>query len=221
MSHLTEEDEITGGDLPPVMISALQHYAYCPRQCALIHVEQQFSDNIFTQRGNAVHRLVDEPDSTLEKGVRVERALPIHSRSCGLTGRADLVEWRGDTPYPVEYKHGPRKARHADELQLAAQALCLEEMTGHPVMEGALYHHKSRRRRVVPITPELRQEVRRIADAVRDLYRQKTLPPPVNDSRCDDCSLYNICQPRAVAERQRTDEALQRLFSPETDEETA
>lgn len=220
MSHLTEEDEATGGGLPPVMISALQHYAYCPRQCALIHVEQQFSDNLFTQRGNAVHKLVDEPKTIVERGVRVECALPLYSRVHGLIGKADVVEWHGETPYPVEYKHGARKARHADELQLTAQAMCLEEMTGQPVMEGALYYHKSRRRSVVSITVELREEVRRIADAVRALYHQLSLPPPVNDSRCNDCSLYNICQPQAVALRHNTEAILRQLFTPETEEET-
>src|SRR5438552_3319316 len=114
----------------PIMISALEHYSYCPRQCALIHQEQTFSENLYTLRGRAVHEQVDEPEAVVEKGVRVERALPLWSNRLGLVGKADVVEFRGETPYPVEYKHGPPREKEHDELQLCAQALCLEEMTG-------------------------------------------------------------------------------------------
>lgn len=205
--------------LQPVMLSALQHYMYCPRQCALIHVEQQFQDNVSTLRGNAVHALVDEPATEIEKGVRVDRALPLYSHVFGLTGKADIVEWHGETPYPVEYKHGARKEKKADEIQLAAQAMCLEEMTNKPVSEGALYHFKSRRRRIVKITDELKAEVVRIAQAVRALFAQPCLPPPVNDLRCRDCSLYEICQPKATAEKKNSAAVLHDLYSTDLEEE--
>ena len=117
-------------DPDPIPLSALQHWAYCPRQCGLIHLEQAFDDNLHTQRGQAVHALVDQPGMELRKGLRIERALPVWHDALGLIGKADVVEFEPDgTPYPVEYKHGSRhKAADiaaCDDLQLAAQALCL------------------------------------------------------------------------------------------------
>ena len=112
-------------------LSALQHWAYCPRQCGLIHLEQAFDDNLHTQRGNAVHAQVDRPGFDLRRGLRVERALPLFSDRLGLVGKADTVEFEPDgTPYPVEYKHGRKREKRHDDIQLAAQAMCLEEMTG-------------------------------------------------------------------------------------------
>lgn len=141
-------------DDDPIPLSALQHWHYCPRQCALIHVEQAFAENIHTLRGQAVHKRVDEPGVEVRAGLRIERALPVWSERLGLIGKADVVEFEPDgTPYPVEYKHGTkRKAAHiaaSDDIQLAAQALCLEEMTGHVVAEGALFYASSKRRRIV------------------------------------------------------------------------
>jgi CRISPR-associated exonuclease Cas4 len=149
----------------PFPLSAVQHWAYCPRQCGLIHLEQAFDDNLHTQRGQAVHAQVDKPGVEERQGLRVERALPVWSDELGLIGKADVVEFEPDgTPYPVEYKHGSRnKAADiaaCDDVQLAAQALCLEAMTGRTVPEGALYYASSKRRRVVAITPELRSRAR-------------------------------------------------------------
>ncbi len=131
--------------LDPIPLSALQHWCYCPRQCALIHIEQVFEDNLFTQRGQALHKRVDDPGFEVRDGLRIERALPLFSDTLGLVGKADVVEFLPDgTPYPVEYKHGSRNKRAdiaaCDDVQLAAQALCLEEMFGTPVPEGALYY---------------------------------------------------------------------------------
>src|SRR5262249_27908419 len=115
----------------PIMISALQHYSYCPRQCALIHIEQAFEENVYTLRGRAVHERVDQVESCRLGTIRIERSLPIYSERLGLTGKADVVEFDAeDIPYPVEYKHGPKRAKEHDDIQLAAQAVCLEEMTG-------------------------------------------------------------------------------------------
>lgn len=200
---------------PPVAISALQHYVYCPRQCALIHLDQEFADNIYTARGNAAHALVDEPREQMRMDMRVERALPLYSRALRLAGKADLVEFHGKTPYPVEYKHGPKAARIADEVQLAAQALCLEEMTGQHVMEGAIYHARSRHRRRVQITPELRKTARNTIAAVRRLLAQTALPPPVNDARCRQCSLREICQPQAVTNRDKARQLAEAMYQPE------
>jgi len=206
----------------PVPISALQHYSYCPRQCALIHLEQTFDENLYTLRGRAVHEQVDTPESRLEDGMRVERALPLYSRRLGLVGRADVVEFLPDgTPYPVEYKHGPRRPREHDDLQLTAQALCLEEMTGRQVSEGAIFHHGSRRRRVVAMSFELRAEVERLVPLIRELLQGSQLPPPVADERCRHCSLLDACQPQAVASSDRLRTLQAELYTPEVDEPCA
>jgi CRISPR-associated exonuclease Cas4 len=182
-----------------VPISALQHYAYCPRQCALIHVEQAWTENLYTLRGRRAHERVDAVSHTTREGVRTERALPLFSDRLGLTGRADVVEFGADgTPYPVEHKVGPRKARGADEVQLCAQALCLEEMLGRAVPEGALYYAKSRRRRVVGFGAVLRAETERLVAVVRALLVHRRLPPPVADARCPRCSLIETCMPYVV-----------------------
>ncbi len=196
------------------MLSALQHYSYCPRQCALIHQEQSFDDNAFTLRGQRAHRRVDSGEITVEEGARVLRALPLYSERLGLVGKADVVEFLSDgTPYPVEYKQGRRHKREHDDLQLAAQALCLEEMTGREVPEGAIYHHKSRRRRAVGITPALRQRVEEVAGAIRRMLDQGGLPPPVDDpGLCRACSLHEICQPELVRAGQRIQTLRRTLF---------
>ncbi len=192
-----------------IMLSALEHYSYCPRQCALIHLEQTFEENLFTLRGRVVHEQVDEPEMKIEKGVRVERALPLWSHRLGLVGKADVVEFHGDTPYPVEYKHGPRRQKEHDDLQLCAQAMCLEEMTGQSVPKGAIFHHSSRRRREVEFTQELREKVERCIMEIRPMLASRALPPAVNDARCKHCSLQDSCLPSAVGEQAR----LKRLAS--------
>lgn len=186
----------------PISLSALQHWCYCPRQCALIHVEQVFAENLYTLRGQAVHKQVDQPGVETRAGVRLERALPVWSDRLGLIGKCDVVEFESDgTLYPVEYKHGSR-AKAAwiaacDDLQLAAQALCLEEMTGKPVPAGALFYAKSKRRREVRIDAALRRRVEEAAVAVRALIDGAALPAPSFDERCEKCSLMDICQPAA------------------------
>lgn len=195
-----------------VMISALEHYSYCPRQCALIHVDQTFDENLYTLRGRAVHERVDEPVTEYQEGVRVERALPLWSKRLGLIGKADVVEFHGVTPYPVEYKHGSKREREHDDLQVCAQAICLEEMTGREVPRGAIYYHSSRRRREVEFTAMLRVEVERATLAIRQMLGEKSIPPPVNDKRCRHCSLQESCMPGAVGEKKRAAELLRTLY---------
>ncbi|MGQ0701260.1 MAG: CRISPR-associated protein Cas4 [Panacagrimonas sp.] len=204
-----------GFDLVP--ISALQHWSYCPRQCALIHVEQVFADNVHTARGHAVHKLVDEPGAERVGTVRIERAMPLWNETLGLIGKADLVEFdAAGTPYPVEYKHGPRRRSQHDELQLAAQAMCLEKMTGRPVLFGALFQFSSRRRREVRIDDSLRQRVADTTVLVREQIASGRLPPPlpVNDARCRACSLIELCQPAALGARERYRSLLTALLLP-------
>lgn len=206
--------------LDPIPLSALQHWAYCPRQCALIHVEQVFAENLFTLRGQALHKRVDDPGFETRDGMRVERALPLFCDRLGLVGKADVVEFLPDgTPYPVEYKHGSRHKRAdiaaCDDIQLAAQALCLEEMFGRPVAEGALYYASSRRRRIVAIDDALRTRVGEVAAAVRVSLAGSLLPPPINDEHCHACSLRDLCQPEALAADAARTQALSSLFDPE------
>ncbi len=209
-------------ELEPITLSALQHWAYCPRQCGLIHLEQAFDDNLHTLRGQAEHARVDKPGVQSAKGVRVERALPLWHDALGLMGKSDVVEFLPDgTPYPVEYKHGSRHKAPAiaacDDLQLAAQALCLEFMTSQAVAEGALYYAGSRRRRVVPITAALRREVEDTTQAVRQMLASGVLPPPLAgeaaQQRCKGCSLQERCQPQATATLLAA--ARRSLFDPE------
>jgi CRISPR-associated exonuclease Cas4 len=190
-----------------VPLSALQHWQYCPRQCGLIHLEQVFDENIYTLRGQALHAKVDQPGVETAKGVRVARALPLWHDELGLIGKSDVVEFlTGGVPYPVEYKHGSRnKAADiaaCDDIQLAAQAMCLEAMLGKPVNEGTLYYATSKRRRVVPITAQLRADVVQIAQAFRQMLASGKLPPPLIGEqaakRCKACSLQERCQPQAT-----------------------
>jgi CRISPR-associated exonuclease Cas4 len=200
----------------PINLSALNQYAYCPRRCGLIYLESEFEQNVHTARGNAEHDRVDRAAHIAGKdGARVEYALPVWSEGLGLIGKCDVVEfWPDGTVYPVEYKHGPRRKWANDDLQLTAQALCLEEMLGRPVLAGAIYHASSHRRREVPITAELRGLVAVTAEAIRVMLAAGVLPPPVNDARCRECSLKEICQPELVAGRAIHASALAALFDP-------
>ncbi|MBL8254378.1 MAG: CRISPR-associated protein Cas4 [Candidatus Competibacter sp.] len=203
-----------------IAISALQHYSYCPRQCALIHAEQAWDENVYTLRGQALHEQVDTPESRAEGEVRVERALPLYSRRLGLVGRADVVEFLPDgTPFPVEYKHGPRRARQHDDLQVAAQAMCLEEMLGRPVPRGAVFHHSSRRRREVAITAALRATVEEMVPKIRAMLAGRHLPPPVTDERCKECSLFDLCQPTMIAGATRLRTLRKTLYDSDDEDE--
>ena len=196
-----------------IPISALNHYAYCPRRCALIHVEQTYSENVYTMRGHDLHERTDrEDESGWEEGVRVERALPLCSKRLGLIGKADVVEFHGETPYPVEYKSGSNRRYENDDLQLCAQALCLEEMLSSDVPRGAIFHHKSRRRREVIFTPASRIRVEEVVTAIRAMLGDKILPSPVNDQRCEHCSLNETCMPSVIGEQQRAAALVRTLF---------
>ncbi|MBB5235199.1 CRISPR-associated protein Cas4 [Deinococcus budaensis] len=182
----------------PVSLSALQHFVFCPRQCALIHVEGVWADNSQTARGHQTHERAHGGGTEVRDGVRTLRALPLVSRQHGLAGVADVVELLPDgSPRPVEYKSGKAKPRLADEVQLCAQALCLEEMFGADIPEGFIYHVASRGRREVAFTLELRGAVLDARDGVRALLRGGVLPAPAADDRCRLCSLYDECEPFA------------------------
>ncbi len=197
------EEDGEGDELVP--LSALQHWVVCPRQCCLIHLEQQWAENLATAEGRLLHERVHELGRELRRGVRVVTSMPLRSRALGLVGVADLVElhrmpdgrWR---PYPVEFKRGRPKPHEADQVQLCAQAMALEEMFGISVPEGALYYGKQRRRRVVHFDDTLRARTRAVANEVRIALAAGQTPPPIYDkSRCDPCSLIHLCHPRALS----------------------
>lgn len=209
-------------DLDPIPLSALQHWQYCPRQCGLIHLEQAFDENIHTLRGQAVHAKVDKPGVETAKGVRVERALPLWHDELGLIGKADVVEFgAGGVPYPVEYKHGSRNKAadiaYCDDVQLAAQAMCLAAMMGKPVDEGAIFYASSKRRRVVAVSEQLREAVAANARDIRSMFASSQLPAPLSGTqaaqRCKACSLIDRCQPSATGVDARSARAA--LFDPD------
>ena len=197
-----------------VPISAIEHFSYCPRQCALIHVEHTFEENVYTVRGRLSHERVDGGEAETRPGIRVLRALPLWSERLGLRGKADVVELRpGKPPFPVEYKVGRRRPPHAD-LQLCAQALCLEEMLGTDVPEGAVYSHAECRRHPVQFTDELRRHTILLVGRIRDQLRRQALPPAVDDARCPPCSLVHACLPQVAAQPARVRGMQGALFRP-------
>jgi len=220
MSGEEQEGEAWDDDLIPV--SALEHYAYCARQCALIHVDQTFDENVYTVRGSLAHERVDIPGSELASGVRYERALPIWSDRLGLIGKADLVEFRPEGPFPVEYKVGRRGGGapvRPEDVQLCAQAMCLEEMLGVTVPEGAVFYWATRRRQPVTFTAMLREAVVAAVAAVREQVRSQRLPEAPNDARCRLCSLLPSCLPGVVSARARLRGLQGELFHPQDDAE--
>ncbi len=200
-------------DSDEVLVSAIEHFSYCPRQCALIHVEQTFEENLFTVRGRQAHERVDAGHDEREGDVRVMRGVPLWSERLRLRGKADVVELRPAGPYPVEYKSGPRRGIHAD-LQLCGQALCLEEMFDVPVPRGAIFHHASRLRREVVFDDSLRRRTLAIVEEIRRMQRSDDLPPAVNDARCRNCSLIDACLPAVLGESARLRGLQGSLFQP-------
>ncbi len=201
-------------DLIP--LSALQHYLYCPRQCALIHLEQQWADNRQTAEGQLLHQRADVPQAERRRGVRTVTAMPLLSLPLGITGKADVVEFHrtetGQCAFPVEYKRGRPKAHRADEVQLCAQALCLEVMLGRSVPAGALFYGQTRRRKDVAFDTDLRELTRRTIADTRAMLASGITPDARYDAkRCDTCSLIDLCQPRLLGRRSVNDWLLRQL----------
>ena len=182
-----------------IAISALQHLAFCPRQFALIHVEQAWEENRFTAEGRILHERVDSGLAEQRRGTRFERGVMLESQRHRLRGKMDLLEIEsGDPPryFPVEYKRGKPKVEDWDRIQLCAQALCLEEMRQCSITEGALWYWETRRRENIAITPELREAtIVAINEVHLILNSGKTPHPTANTKRCRACSLINICEP--------------------------
>ena len=199
------------GDDDLLPISGLQHLTFCERQWALIHMEMEWEENVRTVEGKQLHEFVHEQGTDSRSGVRMARGLRLRSLALGLFGVADLVEFHPHDsgaklpgvsgrwiPYPVEYKRGRKRRDSADEIQLCAQALCLEEMLGVPVDKGAIYYGQPRRRSEVDLTAALREEVARLCTRARELYGSGQIPPPRVGKHCANCSLESICEPNVV-----------------------
>lgn len=211
-----------------IMISALQHYVYCPRQCALIHVEDAWSENLFTVRGNILHEKVDTDTYETRGALKTIRGLRIHSFKYGIVGRCDVVEFRqrnkkrshselvseskgnetlnqvqGDEMevLPVEFKSGKPKEDVSDKVQLCAQVFCLEEMLNTKISKAAFFYGKIRRRNIIDIDEELRRQTESIISSVREIVSKKIIPSAVYEAKCRNCSLINICQPKAMNKR--------------------
>jgi CRISPR-associated exonuclease Cas4 len=179
----------------PVLISALNQYVFCPRRCALMHIEGMWRDNEHTMVGTLLHERADHPGYETGKDVMVLRALPLWSERYGLTGMADIVEVRDGERAPVEYKKGKRRRFENDDVQLCAQAFCLEEMLNCEVPAGFVYHAASRRRRKVLFDSQLRAETARVIEAVRQMLATDVTPSAEVKPRCDGCSLRGVCMP--------------------------
>jgi CRISPR-associated exonuclease Cas4 len=186
-------------DLLP--ISALQHLVFCPRQCALIHIEGAWVDNRLTAEGSLLHARVQSGETTTRGALRVLRALPLVSHRLGITGYADVVEVHRATDnareraFPVEYKRGTTKGHDADRVQLCAQALCIEEMMDLPVPEGALFYATPRRRETVSFDAGLRARTEALVVELRGIFDNGDVPPPRYGSHCRACSLVEVCRP--------------------------
>lgn len=196
--------EGSGSEMEPIPLSALQHAVYCLRQAALIHLERVWAENRFTAEGQVLHQVADKGGSRKARGVRRVMALPLASKRLNIAGVADLVEFQpgedGEVAYPVEYKRGKAKLHRADEVQLCAQALCLEEMTGRPVPEGALFYAETKRRLTVPFDAELRRLTEETVAALSEVLASGVTPPStVRKERCRACSLIELCRPDAIA----------------------
>jgi CRISPR-associated exonuclease Cas4 len=189
-------------------LSALQHLFFCERQCALIHVEQVWAENLYTAEGRIMHERVDSGFKEIRGSIRIECAVILRSYRLGLVGKADVVEFHkkdlpgGKTewhPFPVEYKRGRPKKDDCDKVQLCAQAICLEEMTGQSVMKGAIFYGKTRRRQDVFFDEKLRTETETLVVKLHRLIDSRKTPRPIYSKKCDSCSFVEICLPRKLS----------------------
>jgi len=184
-----------------IMISALNHYLYCPRRCALIHIEQVWSENLFTAEGRVMHDKADSNKFESRGNVRIDYSVPLRSLRLGLSGKADVVEFHKIEdgtwlPFPVEYKRGKPKADDCDKVQLCAQAICLEEMLNVEIKEGALFYGQTRRREDVVFDERLRTVTEDISRKVHELIASGITPKAEYSKKCESCSLLDLCLPK-------------------------
>lgn len=189
-------------DVRLVNISAIQHFAFCQRQCALIHLEQVWQENYLTAHGRQLHERVDSGDPETRKGVRFERGVVVTAPHLGLTGKLDLLEHHRATNQfiPVEYKRGKPKVNDIDKVQLCAQAMCIEEMLAVKVENGALWYWQTRKRIDVELNTHLRIQTVTLIGQIQKLFEQIQTPPPTLGKHCEACSLIDTCQPELTNE---------------------
>ncbi len=199
-----------------IMLSALQHYAYCPRQFALIHIEQVWAENFFTAHGNLLHERVDSCEPEQRGNTRYERGVAVISKQLQINGKLDLLEIEGKPAtkyFPVEYKRGKPKLEDWDKIQLCAQALCLEEMREITIEEGAIWYWQVRKREPVLINDALRNVTLAAIEGAHKLLESGKTPGPTNDKkRCRACSLADLCEPD-IFRRDRSCEYIKGLFT--------
>jgi CRISPR-associated exonuclease Cas4 len=199
----------------PVPLSALEHYDYCPRQAGLILLEDAYAEDAATVRGTLAHRRVHDPGQETRPRVRTLRALPVWHDALGLTGVCDVVEIHPDgTVLPVEHKSGSYRPGGPADVQVAAQAICLEQRMGTRIETAAIYAMADRRRHHVAVDRAMRERVIRIAGQVRRVLTESALPPPAADARCRRCSMHTGCMPKVLAKRPRYERLLGALFTP-------
>ncbi len=196
-----------------IPLSALQHYAFCPRQCALIHNEQLWAENFLTAEGKVLHQRVDKGEPESRHGVRMERGVAVSAPELGLTGKLDLLEKDLATGAltPVEYKRGRPKKGDCDAIQLCAQALCLEEMTGQQIAQGALWYWQTRHRQVLALDQELRVKTLAVIAQVAELFHAGVTPKAIFGKHCNACSLIDQCNPW-LSERDASPSYVSKLF---------
>jgi len=194
-------------------LSLLNDFLYCPRRAALKVVEGWWGENMHTAIGELGHEHTDLPGFEVAKGVKLLRALPVFSERLGLSGKCDIVEQHRDGSLcPVEYKKGKRRQFENDDAQLCAQALCLEEMFGRPVLCGAIFHAASKRRREVEFTKALRELTEEAVTELRRLVEARVVPLAVFKPACEECSLYQICLPEITSRPDHLARAAEQLF---------
>jgi CRISPR-associated exonuclease Cas4 len=203
-----------------LQLSALQHFLFCERQCALIHIEQVWAENLYTIEGEIMHKRAHSGSREKRPGKRTEFGMPIRSLEFGLSGKTDAVEYGADgSVLVVEYKRGRPKSGGADEVQLCAQALCLEEMRGITIKEGALYYGKTRRRKSVPFDTALRERTRQTVVRLHEFIRAGKTPPPVYSSAtCSRCSLLTYCMPKKLAKPTSVKNYFSRMLKEEANQ---
>lgn len=191
-------------DLLP--ISALSHLMFCERRCALVHIEQLWKENLFTAQGRVMHDRVHEEKSEKRKDMRVEHGMSLRSLRLGLIGKADVIEFHRQSdgswrPFPVEYKRGKPKQDLSDDVQLCAQAICLEEILNVSIPKGAIYYGKDHHRTEIEFTDALRTETEKAVRRLHELIKSGVTPKPVYEKKCESCSLVEVCLPKAIEQQ--------------------
>jgi len=186
-----------------IQLSALQHFVFCPRQCALSYIEQAWEENLLTAEGGIMHDRAHEEKFETRGAVRIERGMPLRSVKLGLNGKADVVEFhlsndkKSWQTFPVEYKHGKPKENNCDKIQLCAQAMCLEEMLDVCIPQGAIFYGRTRRRMDVIFDETLRTETEDTTLRLHEFIKAGKTPKPEYSKKCKSCSLVSICMPKA------------------------